>query len=116
MAGLAPLGDAENITRPQLHLLRHMAAEVVEHPAHVVDVEASVQRKHIAVARAARDVAVRGGVPVRVRLPDLVAARAGFPPRIFIVNAGARKCDDGEAQRDERRPKIAELGFWLSQC
>ena len=61
------------------------AIHVVKYPAHVVDVEASVQRKYIAMARAARDAAVRGGVPVRVRLPDFVAPRARPATGSFVV-------------------------------
>ena len=111
VAVLASLGNTENVARPESYLLRHIAAEVVEHPAHVVDVKASFQSKHIAVACPAGDGAMRGSVPVGLRLPDLVATRAGFSPGIFVVNAGARKRDDDDAQRDEHRPDVAELGF-----
>ena len=113
VAVLASLGNTENIARPESHLLRNIAAEVVEHPAHVVDVEASFQSKHIAVARPARDVAVRGSMPVRVRLPDLVATRAGFATGIFVINAGAGESEKGDAQHEEDWSEVADLGFWL---
>lgn len=58
MAGFAAIGDAENVACAQSYLFRHVAAEVVEYPPHIVDVEPSFQREDVSVTIAAGDVAV----------------------------------------------------------
>src|ERR1035441_6442606 len=57
MAILASLRNAENVSRLQPHLVRHAPADMVEYPAHVIDVEPRFQREDVAVASAARNIA-----------------------------------------------------------
>jgi hypothetical protein len=73
-----------------------------KHTFHVVEVEAGVKREHIAVAVGAGYVAVSGGMPIGVRLPDFVTARARAPLPMFVINGGSgndQSCDDEQGQR-----------------
>ena len=82
------------------------AANVLDKAAGVPQVEARIEGENFAVARAASDGAVSGGLPGRVFRADFVAAGTGFSGGIFVVQAGGGKAEnnqnaDGERQKSQ---------------
>ena len=101
----AALVDAKIVAGSEPDLLRHFPAQVGDQAAHVVQVEPRIQREDVAVAGGALDITVRRGVPVRVRLPDLMAPGASFPVGILVIEAGRRQGENGQPQQAEKKVK-----------
>jgi hypothetical protein len=102
VAALAANGHRRDVFIFEAWFFGNISAEMGEHTSHVVEVEPGVKREHIAVAVGAGNVAVSGGMPIGVRLPDFVTARARAPLPTFVVNGGSdddQSCDDEQGQR-----------------
>ena len=89
MALGAALLDLEDVVRLEANLLGDFSPNMRRQLANVLQMKAGVKGQDVAVAFRAGDVAVRGLVPVAVRLPDLVALGAGLSSRIAVIKARA---------------------------
>jgi len=99
MAFLAADDHGENIFGAEAGFGGSVAAEMSEDAADVVEVESGVEGEDVAVAIGAGNVTMRGDVPVRVGLPDLVAGGAGAAVRALVIGGD----EDEEEQRREER-------------
>ena len=73
--------------------------------------KSGIEREHIAMTLGAKHVAVRGGMPIRVGLPDFMTTRARSAGRVTVVNAGARQKQYGPEynRQHEAKPPIEML-------
>ena len=62
----------------------------------VFEMESGVERHYVTVALLARDIAMRGFMPITVGLPDFVAARAGTASGVAVVETRAGQKEDDE--------------------
>jgi len=65
--------------------------------------ESRFQREHIPVAGRAWNISMRGGVPIRIGLPDFMATGAGLALGIFVVKAPSRKGEQGHQQSNPKQ-------------
>ena len=75
----------EIVLGAERHAFRKFTRKMVRQPPDVVQMKARVQRKHTSMTVRAGDIPVRGGVPIRVGLPDFMAAGAGLSLRVVVV-------------------------------
>jgi hypothetical protein len=68
-----------------------IARDMAGQAANIAPMESRFQREHIPVAGRAWNISMRGGVPIRIGLPDFMATGAGLPLGIFVVKAPTRK-------------------------
>jgi hypothetical protein len=94
-----------NIIGLQPHLFRDFPANVREQLADIFQMKSGIEREHIAMTLGAKHVAVRGGMPIRVGLPDFVTTRARSPARVTVVNAGARQKQYGPEYNRQHKAK-----------
>src|SRR5690242_11960896 len=64
--------------------------------ANIVPMETGVERKHITVAFSAAHIAVRGRMPVGIRLENFVASGARTAARVAVINASRGQKQSGE--------------------
>src|SRR5271169_4115841 len=119
VASLAIGHDLGNVPLPDANLLRSITSQVCESAPHVVQVESSIKRENVSVAFRTFDIAVRGSMPIRVRLPDFVAPRARPAVGSFVVQARARhtkndKHPDTESQVHTARTQERNSHFFSS--
>jgi len=89
MAFGAAFLDFENIVGFQLNLLRNFSAQMRTQAAKILQMKSGVQRENVTMAFGARDIPMRGLMPVAVGLPDLVTPRAGLSSGVVVIKARA---------------------------
>jgi hypothetical protein len=85
----------------QPDLLGQVPPQVSGQAPNIVPMESRFQRENISVAGRAWDISMRGSVPIRVGLPDLMAAGTGPPLGEFVVKAATRK-DEQNRQKSNQ--------------
>jgi hypothetical protein len=108
MAFLAAADHGVDVPIAQADGIAVSAANMLDEAAGVPQMEAGIEGKNFAVARAACDGAVTRGLPGRVFRADFVAPGAGFSGGIFVVEAGRGKSEnnqnaDGENEESQAR-------------
>jgi hypothetical protein len=81
----------ESVPGLQPDVFGQIARNMVGQPANVFKMKSRFQREHVSMAGGAGDISMRGSVPIRIGLPNLVAASTGLPLGVFVVQAATRK-------------------------
>jgi hypothetical protein len=102
MAPLAIGNNLGNVSLPDENLIGHAASQVGENAPHVVQMESGIEGEDVPMTFCALDISVRGGVPIRVRLPDLVTPCAGSATACLVVQARSWEEKNNE-QADTKR-------------
>lgn len=76
VALFTPPHHPKHVFRFQPRLLWRVASQMRNHSPHILDVESRIHREHVSMAFFALHIPMRRALPIHVRLPDLVAARA----------------------------------------
>jgi hypothetical protein len=97
----ASVVHSEHVPSGEPDGLGQIARNVVRQPPYIVPVKSRFQREHVSVAGGAGNVSMRGCVPIRIGLPDLMAAGARFSLRILVVKASTRKGEQNHEKANQ---------------
>jgi hypothetical protein len=78
-----------NIVELQPDLFRNFSSQVGSQTANIFPMKARIRRENVAVAIGAKYVAVRGGMPIRIGLPDFVATGTRTAAGVTIIDTRA---------------------------
>jgi hypothetical protein len=97
----ASVVHSEHVASREPDGLGQIARNVVCQPPYIVPVKSRFQREHVSVASGAGNISMRRSVPIRIGLPDLMAAGASLSLRILVVKASTRKGEQNHEKANQ---------------
>lgn len=80
-----------NILEFQPDLFRNFSSQVGSQTTNILPMKTSIRREHVAVAIGTKYIAVRRGMPIRIRLPDFMTTGTRPSAGVTIIDARPRQ-------------------------